>query len=166
MRLKRAAVIQLAVFAVISLVATTVMIVGYIDLPKMLFGAGHYTFKVELPSAAGLYQSGNVTYRGTEVGRVESVGLTPTGVEAVLSMDSDVKVPADLDAEVHSQSAVGEQYVALLPRKDGPPYLADGDVIGRDRTSVPPDVNELLGAANRGLEAIPGDNLKTVVDEA
>ena len=46
------------------------------------------------------------------------------------------------------------------------PPLRNGDVIRRDRTTVPPDINELLNATNRGLEAIPGDSLKTAVDEA
>ena len=31
---------------------------------------------------------------------------------------------------------------------------------------MPPDINTLLDATNRGLEAIPRDNLKTVIDEA
>ena len=80
---------------------------------------------MELPEAAGLYPRGNVTYRGTQVGTVKSVNLTDTGVEAVLSLDSDIKIPADLEAEVHSQSAVGELYVTLLPRSgEGP--VAEG----------------------------------------
>ena len=33
-------------------------------------------------------------------------------------------------------------------------------------TSVPPDINSLLAATNRGLQAIPHDNLKTVIDES
>ena len=33
-------------------------------------------------------------------------------------------------------------------------------------TSVPPDINALLTAANTGLLAIPHDNLKTVIDES
>ena len=75
---------------------------------------------MQLPEAGGLYERGNVTYRGTEVGQVKSVHLTDSGVEAVLSLRSDVKIPSNLDAEVHSQSAVGEQYLALLPRTDAP----------------------------------------------
>ena len=52
---------------------------------------------------------------------MKSVNLTDTGVAAELSLDSGIKIPADLEAEVHSQSAVGEQYVTLLPRSgDGP----------------------------------------------
>ena len=34
------------------------------------------------------------------------------------------------------------------------------------RTTVPPDINSLLDATNRGLQAIPQDNLKTVIDES
>ena len=131
-----------------------------------MLGIGHYRVTVELPETGGLYPRGNVTYRGTEVGEVKSVDLTDTGVEAVLSLDSDIKIPSDLTPRCTAQSAVGEQYVALLPRSGDGPALKDGDVIPMDRTSVPPDINTLLDATNRGLEAIPHDNLKTVIDEA
>ena len=130
-----------------------------------MLGIGRYSVTVELPRPRGLYPSGNVTYRGTEVGRVDSVQLTDTGVAAVLSLKSGIDIPSDLDAQVHSQSAVGEQYVALLPRRDSPP-LKNGDVIPANRVSVPPDLDALLDATNRGMEAIPRDDLKTVVDEA
>ncbi|MGH3633796.1 MAG: MCE family protein [Mycobacterium sp.] len=166
MRLSTRILVQLAVFAVVSVVAITIMVVNYINLPAMWFGAGHYTVTVELPESGGLYKTGNVTYRGTEVGRVKDVHLTDTGVAAVLSLKSGINIPADLQAEVHSRSAVGEQYVALLPRSDNGPSLKDGDVIPRDRTTIPPDISSLLDATNRGLQAIPHDNLKTAVDEA
>ena len=121
---------------------------------------------MELPEAGGLYGTGNVTYRGFEVGRVESVRLTDTGVEAVLSLKSGIDIPSDLKAEVHSHTAIGESYVELLPRNATSPPLKDGDVIPLADTSVPPDINALLSAANTALEAIPRDNLKTVVDES
>ncbi len=162
--LSRRILIQLAIFVIVALVGGAVMVFGYIQLPAM-FGIGRYRVTVELPQAAGLYPSGNVTYRGTEVGRVDSVRLTDTGVAAVLSLKSGIDIPSDLDAQVHSQSAVGEQYVALLPRRDSPP-LKDGDVIPADRVSVPPDLDTMLDAANRGMEAVPREDLKTVVDEA
>src|SRR6516162_2705416 len=166
MHLHRRVKIQLAVFSVIALVALAVMSLHFVKLPAMLFGVGRYTVKVELPQAAGLYGTGNVTYRGTEVGRVESVRLTDTGVEAVLSLKSGVPIPSDLKAEVHSQSAIGESYVELLPRNGTSRPLKDGDVIRLADTSVPPNINSLLSAANNALGAIPHDNLKTVVDES
>jgi phospholipid/cholesterol/gamma-HCH transport system substrate-binding protein len=165
MHLPRRVVAQMAVFTVGTLVAVSAMAFHYMQLPNYLFGVGHYRVTLELPTAAGLYASGNVTYRGTEVGRVESVGLTDSGVEAVLSLNSGVPIPADLDAEVHSQTAAGEQFVALRPRSGNPPMLKNGDVIPQNRASVPPDINSLLAATNRGIAAIPHDNLKTVIDE-
>jgi phospholipid/cholesterol/gamma-HCH transport system substrate-binding protein len=166
MHLNRRIKIQLALFSVIALVAGAIMVFGYIKIPANHFGVGRYQVTIELPAAGGLYESGNVTYRGTEVGRVTSVQLTDTGVEAVLSLTSGIDIPSDLDAEVHSVSAIGEQYVALSPRNGASPPLRDGDVIPVDRASVPPDMGSLIDATNRGLQAIPQDNLRTAVDES
>ncbi|BBX94219.1 MULTISPECIES: MCE family protein [Mycolicibacterium] len=167
MHMTRRIWIQLIAFLVVSTVAFAVMAFGYMGLPNLLFGVGHYQVTVQLPEAGGLYARGNVTYRGTEVGQVKDVRLIKGGgVEAVLSLRSDVRIPSDLQAEVHSQTAVGEQFVALLPRNADSPPLRDGDVITRANSSVPPDINSLLDATNRGLLAIPQDDLRTTIDEA
>jgi phospholipid/cholesterol/gamma-HCH transport system substrate-binding protein len=165
MRLTRQILIQLAIFCVLALTALGVMVFGYMRLPEMM-GIGQYRVTVELPETGGLYPRGNVTYRGAQVGLVDSVELTDTGVKAVMSLDSDIKIPADVDAQVHSVSSVGEQFVQLIPRDGQGAELRDGDVIPRDRTSVPQDINTVLDSTNRGLQAIPRDNLKTVIDEA
>ncbi|ODQ95110.1 MCE family protein [Mycolicibacterium holsaticum] len=166
MRIGRRILFQLIIFGVVAAVAGAIMVFGYIRLPARWFGLGQYTVTVELPAAAGLYKTGNVTYRGTEVGRVADVRLTDTGVVAVLSLRSDIPIPSDLDADVRSHSAAGEQYVALSPRNATSRPLENGDVIPLSRAAVPPDVNALLDATNRGLQAIPRADLKTVVDES
>lgn len=166
MRLVKKVKIQLLIFAVASLVAVLVIGIGYMRIPSVFFGIGRYTVLLHLPVSGGLYQTGNVSYRGQDVGRIVGVHLTESGVEAVLSLDSDVRIPSDLNAEVHSRSAVGEQYIDLIPRGEGSAApLRDGDIIPADRASIPPDINSLLNATNRGLQAIPGDSLRTVVDE-
>ena len=156
--------IQLVVFALITLIGAAAMIFGYIRLPAM-FGIGRYQVTVELPRTAGIYPGGNVTYRGAEVGRINDVHLTDNGVSAVLSLKSGIAIPSDLDAQVHSQSAVGEQYIALLPRQDSAP-LRNGDVIPADRTTVPPDFDGVLDTLNSGLKSLPHDDLTTVIDES
>jgi phospholipid/cholesterol/gamma-HCH transport system substrate-binding protein len=166
MHLTRRVQLQLALFCVLTLIGGAFMTISYLDVPKMLWGGGHYRVDIELPDAAGLYVNSNVTYRGVEVGKVDRVGLTDAGVSARLSIESDVRIPADLEAQVHSQSAVGEQYVALVPQSGEGPPLKDGDIIPVDRTSIPPNVNELLNATNAGLLAIPNDNLRTAIDES
>ncbi|MGH3638327.1 MAG: MCE family protein [Mycobacterium sp.] len=166
MHLERRVLIKLGVFAVISLIAGSVTLFGYIKVSSVLPGVGHYTVTMQLPQSGGLYAGGNVTYRGTEVGRVADVRVTQTGVDAVLSLKSGIDIPSDLDAQVHSQSAVGEQFVSLLPRQGGSAPLRDGDVVPLNRTSVPADINSLLDTTNTALEAIPNENLKTVIDES
>src|ERR1700758_2053771 len=166
MRLHRRTIITLAVFSAISLIAAGLVGLYYANLPAAYLGIGRYTVRMELDRAGELYRAGNVTYRGVEVGRVTKVHLTDTGVEAVLSLKSGIDIPADLVAHVHSASAIGEQYVDLIPRSGKGPVLKNGDVIPQDRTAIPPNINSLLAAVNRGLSAIPRDNLKTVVDES
>jgi phospholipid/cholesterol/gamma-HCH transport system substrate-binding protein len=167
MRLNRRTLIQLGVFAVVSIVAIAVMVFGYIKAPGNLFGLGRYQVMVELPEAGGLYQKANVTYRGTEVGLVQDVHLSDKGgVVAVLALQRGIKIPSDLDASVHSQTPLGEQYVALSPRDGNSAPLKNGDVIPLSRTSVGPDTTQLLDTITKGLEAIPRDNLKTAVDES
>ena len=121
--------VQLAILTVLAVVVISLMTLHVMKLPAKLFGVGRYTVTMELPQTGGLYATGNVTYRGTEVGRVQSVHLTDTGVAAVLSLKSGIDIPSDVKAEVHSQSAIGEQYVDLLPRSDTAPPLKNGDVI-------------------------------------
>lgn len=165
MRLERRAKIQLAIFAVIALVAGAVMVFGYLQAPALV-GVGRYTVTVELPRGGGLYPNGNVTYRGVEVGRVSSVSLTDTGAQAVMSLRTDQEIPSDVNAQVRSVSAVGEQYIALIPRGSGSAPLRDGDVIPRERTWLRPELDRILNATNSGLQAIPRDDLKTVIDES
>jgi phospholipid/cholesterol/gamma-HCH transport system substrate-binding protein len=166
MVLDRRIKIQLAVFLVISVVASAIMIFRYIDAPALLFGVGRYTVTAQFERAAGLYPSANVTYRGTHVGRVKTVRLTDAGVAAELLLDTGIRIPSLLRAEVHSQSAIGEQYVELRPLTGDAPPLKDGDVIPLAETSVPPDIDTLLDSVNRGFTAIPQDSLKTTIDES
>lgn len=165
MQLTRRIKIQLVVFTIIAVSAGAVMVFRYIDVPAML-GIGRYSVFVDLPRAGGLYPSANVSYQGTVVGRVEQVELTDTGVQARLSLVSAYKIPSQLRAEVHSQSAIGEQYVELKPTSADSAPLKDGAIIGVSDTSVAPDIDSLLDATNRGLEAIPQDNLQTAIDES
>jgi phospholipid/cholesterol/gamma-HCH transport system substrate-binding protein len=166
MRLHKQTVIQLCVFALVSAVAISVMVFGYIKAPGNFFGYGRYLVTLQLPESGNLYKKANVTYRGTEVGLVDDVRLTDSGVVAVLSLKRGISIPSDLDAAVHSQTPLGEQYVALTPRIGDSPPLKNGDVIPRGRATVGPDTTQMLDTITKGLQAIPQENLKTAVDES
>lgn len=168
LRLSRPVWTQLAILATVTFIAGAVMLFGFVNLPALL-GIGRYTVTVELPSSGGLYPSSVVTYRGSEIGRVRSVEVTDSGVVAVLTLNSNTPVPAAVAAAVHSRSAVGEQFIELSPPPDSPtdaPALRDGDVIALGKTRVPAEIGGLLDATNTALQAIPQENLRTVIDEA
>jgi phospholipid/cholesterol/gamma-HCH transport system substrate-binding protein len=156
---------QLIIFTIASIVGIGVMAFVYMQVPTLL-GIGRMIVKVELPASGGLYQFSNVTYRGSQVGKVTTVTLTENGAEATLSLDGSAKIPSDLKAEVRSVSAVGEQYVELLPRTDQPPYLEDGSVIAMADTSIPQAVGPMLDQVNALVNTIPKDTLGKLLDES
>lgn len=156
---------QLIIFSILTVLGLVVMATRYVGAPALV-GIGRYDITVQLPTTGGLYPHANVTYRGTTVGEVDSVRLTSDGVDAQLSIDSSYSIPADLDAQVKSVSAIGEQYVDLIPRSGSEPDLAEGDVIPVDRTTVPQDVGPMLDQADVLLKSISDTRLQTVVDES
>jgi virulence factor Mce-like protein len=155
---------QLIIFTIASIVGVLAMVLVYMQLPTLL-GIGRMTVKMELPRTGGLYRFSNVTYRGVQIGKVTDVRATRSGAEATLSLSSSPKIPADLQASVLSVSAVGEQYVDLLPRTDSGPYLRDGSVITTKDTTVPQKVGPMLDQISVLLDSIPKEKLSQLLDE-
>jgi phospholipid/cholesterol/gamma-HCH transport system substrate-binding protein len=156
---------QLIIFTVAGTIGVLLMFFSYMQVPTLL-GIGRITVTLELPAAGGLYRFSNVTYRGVRVGTVTAVGLTPDGAKATLSLNTSPKIPANLQAEVHSVSAVGEQYVDLRPRTDSPPYLHDGSVIAMRDTTIPQPIGPVLDRGSALIASIPKDKLGGLLDEA
>lgn len=156
---------QLIIFTIASIVGVAIMLFAYIQVPTLL-GVGRLTVKLDLPATGGLYKFSNVTYRGLQIGKVTSIDLTDTGARATLSLDTSPQVPADLKAEVRSMSAVGEQYVELLPRNDKAPYLQDGSTIAVGNTSIPQSVGPMLDQMSKLVDTIPKEKLSQLLGES
>jgi phospholipid/cholesterol/gamma-HCH transport system substrate-binding protein len=157
--------VQLTIFTIVGTIAVLAMIFDYMRAPSLL-GVGRMTVTLKLPAAGGLYRFSNVTYRGVQVGEVTALKLTPSDAEATLSLGSSLKIPANLQAEVRSVSAVGEQYVDLRPRTDSPPYLHDGSVIAMRDTTIPQPVGPMLDRVSALINSIPKDKLNALLDES
>ncbi len=153
---------QLILFVIMSVIAVLVLGVYYLQIPTLL-NVGRYDLKADLPASGGLYKTANVTFRGVTIGKVTDVQPTEQGAQATMSIDSRYKVPVDVQAQVHSVSAVGEQYVDLVspgnPRKD----LAPGSTI--HKATVPAEIGPLLDAANKGLSVLPQDKIAELLNE-
>jgi phospholipid/cholesterol/gamma-HCH transport system substrate-binding protein len=126
-------------------------------------GIGRYTLKAELPASGGLYPTANVTYRGITIGKVTDVQPTEQGAEATMSIASSYKIPIDAIANVHSVSAVGEQYLDLVSTGTPGKYLSAGQTITKG--TVPSEIGPALDTANRGLAALPKDKIGSLLDE-
>ncbi len=153
---------QLIAFAILTVVSIFVLGVYYLQVPSLV-GIGQYTLKAELPASGGLYPTANVTYRGITIGKVTQVEPTEQGAEATMSIASRYKIPIGTVANVHSVSAVGEQYLDLVPTGNPGKYFSDGQTVGKG--TVPSEIGPALDTANRGLAALPADKIPKLLDE-
>jgi phospholipid/cholesterol/gamma-HCH transport system substrate-binding protein len=153
---------QLFLFSILTAVALLVLGVYYLRLPTLL-NVGQYQLKAELPASGGLYRTANVTYRGITIGKVTDVQPTENGAEATMSISDDFPIPLDSSANVHSVSAVGEQYLDLVSEGRTQANFPDGGIIRK--STVPSDIGPALDTANRGLEVLPKEKIGQLLDE-
>jgi len=162
--IRRLTRIQLAIFAVVTVVGVSILSASYIGLTERVLGGGP-TVVADLATSGGVFVGSEVTYRGVRVGRVSELSLTEDGVRVHARLDRGTEVPKDTRAVVENRSAVGEQYLDLQPRASGGPFLADGDVIARDDTQTPLPVEKLLLDVDTTVRSVPKEALVTTVDE-
>lgn len=157
--------VQLLVFGVVGLLAVGYAVFSYMGLQRYT-GIGRYTVEAEMESAGGLYVNSLVAYRGVDIGVVTDLKVNLDKAVATLQLQSGFDVPSDADAIVKSVSAIGEQYIDLVPATSGGPYLVDGDLIESSRTSIPTPSSEVVEEVHTLLETLPKDDLRTTVDES
>jgi virulence factor Mce-like protein len=109
----------------------------------------------DFASSGGVFTNQEVTYRGVLIGKVGELTLNEDGVDIELLIDPEWEneIPTAVSARVQSKSAVGEQFVNLVPTGGTSDMLSDGDVIPRSQTKLPVDFQKLL----RTLDAVLGD---------
>lgn len=169
--IRRGVKLQLIAFAVITVLGISYTAVNIVGLGDGLLGR-RYTVHVDLADSGGIFTNAEVTYRGVPVGRVGELRLTRDGVRAELRLTKGSLIPRDTLAVVGNRSAVGEQYIDLLPRRDAAicdrdrsACLRDGDVIPRANTKLPVSTAELLGNLDRLLQSVDSEDLATVLTE-
>src|SRR6202012_3140791 len=156
---------QLAIFGVVTVITVAVMAIFYLRLPAAL-GVGTYRVTADFVAGGGLYKNANVTYRGVEVGRVEAVGLSQHGVDAVMRLNSGTAVPSNVVASVKSVSAIGEQYVDLVPpARPATTKLHNGSRINRDNTRIGMDIATLLHQSETLVNSVADTRLRELLHE-
>lgn len=125
-----------------------------------------YSVTAEFRDAGGVFTNQEVTYRGITVGQVGEMNVTDKGVAIELMIDKGFdEIPKEgIEARVMFKSAVGEQFIDLLPATDGEPYLRDGDVIPMEQNSIPVSTQALLSTLEAVLRGVPPEDLKGAID--
>jgi phospholipid/cholesterol/gamma-HCH transport system substrate-binding protein len=124
-------------------------------------GPGSYSITVQVPDVATLPQNSPVMVDDVTVGSVTGVSAVqrPDGTfyaAVQLSLDKNVKLPANATARVAQTSLLGSLHVDLKPPVGQPAVgqLRDGATIHLDQTGRYPTTEELLSAlgvvVNRG----------------
>lgn len=151
---------QLVLFGIIS-----VLIVGYtmFNLIGVHITNKPYTVRMTLKTAGGIFDGAEVAYRGVQVGRVTSLKLETSSVEITLSIDHGTKIPATAIAHVYDLSAVGEQYVDLVPTgKPTTEYLHGGSSIPASQTTTPLQTATVLYDLERFVDSIDPADIRTI----
>ena len=150
------------------MITVAIMAIFYLRLPAAL-GVGTYQVTADFVAGGGLYKNANVTYRGVAVGRVDSVGLNPNGVDVVMRLNSGTAVPSNVTATVKSVSAIGEQYVDLVvvpPETPATTKLHNGSPpIARDHTVIGQDIAGLLHQSETLVNSVADTRLHQLLHE-
>ena len=157
--------IQLLVFVAITLLGVSYVGARYARLDRV-FLDDHYTVVAHFDRSGGIYQGGEVSYRGVQVGSVGKLQLSDKGVDVYLDIDNNHQdIPAKTLAVVGNRSAVGEQYVELQPQTKSGPYLRDGSSIAMDDTRTPIATEKMLADISETTSSVDKQALATTVTE-
>ena len=147
-----------------ALLMTMVVAAAYLMIGALRLNPFRSTYHlaIELKESAGLLPNQDVTLRGVRVGRVDQLKITPDGVQALVSVDSSVSIPANSDVKVSGLSPAGEQYIEFRAPSDHGPFLTDGSVIRAEQTTVPVSLADLLAHADGALAQVDVEKLKII----
>jgi phospholipid/cholesterol/gamma-HCH transport system substrate-binding protein len=165
--IRRSTKVQLLVFVALTLLGVSYISANYIGLPSFLLGARTCTVTADLSDSGGIFTSAEVTLRGVAIGKVGALQLTPDGVQVELDLAScdHPLIPADTEAVVTDLSAVGEQYMNLIPPDSKGPYLREHSVIPVSHTKLPIATQVLLTNLDNLANSVNDNNLGTVITE-
>ena len=132
-------------------------------------GSHPYTVKIQFKDVLDLVPQSGVKVNDVPVGQVKSIGLTPDGwhAEVTVEVNGDVKLPANALANVRQSSLLGEKYVDLASPggNEATGQLANGATIPLARTGRDVQVEEVLGALSLLLNGGGVDQLNTITKE-
>jgi len=149
---------------ILSIIGIVGMTLFAFELPKIPQFKQAYEIKAYFSDAIGLVNDNQVRVAGIKVGQVTGIELKGDRVLVTMDIDNGTKIPRDANAQIKLATLLGTKFVSVDGNGSGP-YLADGDTIPLEHTSVP---YEIFQAANEGtnvLEGLNGPRLNKLLTE-
>ncbi|PRX46468.1 virulence factor Mce-like protein [Prauserella shujinwangii] len=112
-------------------------------------------------------EGADVKVRGMVVGEVRAIGVTRDGavLDLALRPDKVDVIPANVSARLLPKTLFGERYVALrVPERPSPRRIAEGDVIGQDRSSSAIELERVLGNVLPLLRSVQPQKLASTLN--
>jgi virulence factor Mce-like protein len=109
-----------------------------------------------------LQEASDVKVRGVIVGEVRDVAASRKGARITLAIDPRYlgQIPSNVTARLLPKTLFGERFVSLqLPEQPSSQRLADGDVIGQDRSSNAIELQKVIDDTLPLLQAVQPQDL-------
>jgi phospholipid/cholesterol/gamma-HCH transport system substrate-binding protein len=123
-----------------------------------------YVVQAEFKDASGVTAENQVRVAGIKVGTVTEVELVRDYVLITMEIDNGIEIPNDAFAEIKLATLLGTKFVDI-EAKGGEPFLADGDVIPLERTTVPYEIYQASNQGTNVIEDLDGEALNDMLVE-
>jgi virulence factor Mce-like protein len=107
----------------------------------------------------------NVLLRGVPVGKITKIEASVQSATVYFYVDGRFHIPIDTDVRLDNLSALGESYVALLPRTDKGPVFRDRQHIPMGSVTQPASISELATSVGRVLNQLDPPALQRIISE-
>lgn len=128
-----------------------------------------YTVHAEFNDVLDLVPQSSVRVNDVLVGRVDSISLNKSNwtADVTMSVNGNVSLPANADANLEQSSLLGEKYIQLVapPAGQAQGTLADNATIPLNRTNRNVEVEEVLGALSLVLNGGGIQQIQTISKE-
>jgi virulence factor Mce-like protein len=128
---------------------------------KAFTTVAHVTLKTDT-AGNQLQEASDVKVRGVIVGDVRKVSASSKGATIELAINPDYldEIPADVTARLLPKTLFGERFVNLqIPDHPGTARMADGDVIGQDRSANAIELQKVIDDTLPLLQAVQPQDL-------
>lgn len=134
------AVVGLFMVIVLLLLGYFTIVISGVDL---VFGRDRVVVRIAFDGVGGLKERDNVMYRGTKVGIVDRVEVTPSNLVVHALVDANVVLRERAVVSVRNLSMLGGSYLSLEEGEGEARPLADTTFVGETPTDWMSDVSRL-----------------------